>query len=125
MKQIILFIIALCAFFPARSEEKNSIQFSETTHNFGYVKEANGPVNYNFEFKNTGKRPVIIYNVRSSCGCTATDYPRNPIKPNEKGKIKLVYNPKSQKGPFDKVVTVNASSGSVYLRIKGNVIPKK
>ena len=89
------------------------------------MKEANGPVSYNFEFKNTGKRPVIIYNVRSSCGCTATDYPRNPIKPNEKGKIKLVYNPKSQKGPFDKVVTVNASSGSVYLRIKGNVIPKK
>ncbi|MEW5676106.1 DUF1573 domain-containing protein [Flavobacterium enshiense] len=75
-----------------------------------------------FEFKNTGKTPVIITNVRPSCGCTASDYTKEPIAPGKSGVIKAIYNA-AAKGPFNKTVTVttNAEQTPKTLTFKGIV----
>ena len=50
------------------------ITFSKTEHDFGKINEADGRVSTVFEFKNDGMAPLVLSNVRASCGCTT---PRN------------------------------------------------
>ena len=46
---------------------------------------------HDFVFKNTGKDPLIITNVKSSCGCTVPTYPQSPVKKGETGIINVKY----------------------------------
>lgn len=83
----------------------------------------NKPKAIEFEFKNTGKTAVIITDVKASCGCTATDYTKTPIKPGETAKVTATYNA-ANKGAFTKTVTVttNAETAPKVLSFKGTVI---
>ncbi|MDR7371209.1 DUF1573 domain-containing protein [Flavobacterium aquidurense] len=76
-----------------------------------------------YEFKNTGKTAIVITNVQGSCGCTATDYTKEPILPGKMGKITATYNA-ANKGAFTKTVTVttNAETTPKILTLKGTVI---
>ncbi|MFY8112528.1 MAG: DUF1573 domain-containing protein [Flavobacterium sp.] len=76
-----------------------------------------------FEFKNTGKTPVILTNVQGSCGCTATNYTKTPIAPGKSGTVTATYNAAAV-GAFTKTVTVtsNAEATPKVLTIKGNVV---
>lgn len=78
-----------------------------------------------FNFTNTGKEPLMLTNVSASCGCTVPSWTRDPIKPGEKGEIKVKYNTGIM-GPFNKSITVNSNGKPSYyvLRIKGKVVPK-
>jgi hypothetical protein len=112
-----------CAQSAEGENEKNPVEitFEETTHDYGTI-EYNGDGTYAFEFKNTGTEPLILTNVRSSCGCTVPKWPREPIEIGETGKITVKYNTKIA-GKFSKSVTVysNASNSPVVLRITGVV----
>jgi uncharacterized protein DUF1573 len=81
------------------------------------------PVSIDFEFVNTGKTAVVITNVKASCGCTATDYTKEPIAPGKKAVVKATYNA-AAKGGFTKTVTVttNADEAPKTLSFKGTVI---
>jgi hypothetical protein len=76
-----------------------------------------------YEFKNTGKTAVVITNVQGSCGCTATDYTKEPILPGKMAKITATYNA-ANKGAFTKTVTVTTSAETTpkILTLKGTVI---
>jgi len=83
----------------------------------------NKPKSIDFEFKNTGKSTVVITDVKASCGCTATDYTKTPVKPGETAKVTATYNA-AAKGAFTKTVTVttNAETAPKVLSFKGIVI---
>lgn len=106
-----------------KSKDAPYIEFAELTHDFGTIVQG-GDGNYEFVFKNTGKEPLIINNVRSSCGCTTPQWSSEPIKKGEKSSIKVGYNTRIV-GSFTKTITVysNASNPVVTLTIKGNVKP--
>ncbi|MEO8237741.1 MAG: DUF1573 domain-containing protein [Flavobacterium sp.] len=76
-----------------------------------------------YEFKNTGKATVIITNVQGSCGCTATDYTKEPILSGKSAKVTATYNA-ANKGGFTKTVTVTTSAETTpkILTLKGTVI---
>jgi len=76
-----------------------------------------------FEFKNTGKTAVVITNVKGSCGCTATDYTKEPVLPGKSAKVTATYNA-ANKGAFTKTVTVTTSAETApkILTLKGTVI---
>lgn len=76
-----------------------------------------------YEFKNTGKIAVVITNVQGSCGCTATDYTKEPILPGKSAKVTATYNA-ANKGAFSKTVTVTTSAETTpkVLTLKGTVI---
>ncbi|MFQ6601974.1 DUF1573 domain-containing protein [Flavobacterium sp. C3NV] len=76
-----------------------------------------------YEFKNTGKTAVVITNVQGSCGCTATDYTKEPILPGKSAKVTATYNA-ANKGGFIKTVTVTTSAETTpkVLTLKGTVI---
>jgi hypothetical protein len=107
--------------------KKPKITFKETEFDFGKIHEEQGKVTHVFEFTNTGGEPLILNNVRSSCGCTVADWPKKPIPPGGKGQIKAIYNASHRPGRFTKTITVNSNAENpiVVLRIKGEVIPRK
>ncbi len=102
------------------------ITFAEESYDFGKINEEKGPVTHEFTFTNTGGQPLIIQNVKASCGCTSPDWTKEPVLPGKKGFVKATYNPQGRPGPFNKSITVtsNAENSTVILTIKGDVIPK-
>lgn len=101
------------------------ITFTEMEHDFGAIKPGADAVHY-FVFSNTGVVPLIILNVRTSCGCMVPAWPKAPVSNGMKDSIMVEYNTKI-KGTFNKIITVqsNAVNAMVELKIKGNVIKAK
>lgn len=103
------------------------ITFEKTEHDFGKINEADGRVSTVFTFKNEGMAPLVLSNVRASCGCTTPTWTREPIEPGQTGSITVTYNPNGRPGRFQKTVTItsNASEATKKVYIKGEVIPKQ
>ncbi|MCK5462329.1 MAG: DUF1573 domain-containing protein [Bacteroidales bacterium] len=77
-----------------------------------------------FAFRNTGKTPLVLTHVKSTCGCTIPKWPSEPVKAGEQGIIKVSYDTK-RVGTFYKSIYVysNASNGVQRLYITGRVNP--
>ncbi len=99
-----------------------SIAWKSESHDFGEITK-NEPVTATFDFINTGNSTLIISDVKASCGCTVTDYPKHGIQPGGTAKITATYNSKKE-GAFVKHIKVfsNSPEGSHTLVIKGTVI---
>ncbi len=132
MNKVITIFIGLFAFILTGTHFNNynndgsqpHIQFETTSHDFGKIyQNANGK--FSFKFKNTGKEPLIIQNVRTSCGCTVASRPNAPILPGESSEISVKYDTR-RIGVFHKNITIssNADNASVVLYIKGEVQAK-
>ncbi len=106
-------------------QKQANISFNETTHDFGKFKEEVGKISHQFEYTNTGNQPLIINNVRASCGCTTPEWTKTPVPPGAKGFIKVTYNAKNRPGKFHKTITVqtNSVTPTVILKINGEVLP--
>ena len=84
-------------------------EFKETLHDFGTVIEGE-KVTYSFKFKNSGGSNLLISNVSASCGCTATKYTKEPVKPGEEGVVTVTFDSRRRKGFQNKSVTVAANT---------------
>lgn len=101
---------------------KADIQFIEDSHDFGNIKEGT-QATYEFKFTNTGTEPLILSDVRPSCGCTTPEWTREPIAPGATGVIKAIFNSNGRPGSFNKSITVtsNAASGQKVITFRGFV----
>lgn len=99
------------------------IAFEKSTHDFGRVMQ-DSENTYRFKFTNTGTEPLVISKVDASCGCTAPNYPKHPIKPGESDEILVEYRPGKQEGQQNKTVTVTANTepAQTILNISANVL---
>ncbi len=100
------------------------IKFEKTVHDYGTIQQhADGKCE--FKFTNEGKEPLILSNVRSSCGCTVPTWPREPILPGQSGVIKVKYDTK-RVGTINKSIYVNSNAkvSPVTLKIKGKILAK-
>lgn len=106
--------------------QQPTIHFDKQSHDFGKINEADGKVTTVFSFKNEGMSPLVLSNVRASCGCTTPKWTRQPVEPGQTGEITVTYNPNGRPGNFTKTITVtsNADQPTVRLTIRGQVIPK-
>ncbi len=122
-----LFLGALLLVAVATMAQQPVITFSKTQHDFGKINEGDGRVTTIFEFKNEGMEPLVLSNVRASCGCTTPKWTNSPVEPGQTGTITVTYNPNGRPGKFTKTVTVtsNASTPTTKLTIRGEVIPKQ
>ncbi|TWI97693.1 uncharacterized protein DUF1573 [Mucilaginibacter frigoritolerans] len=127
MKKLLLVCAVILGFAftaSAQDNEKAEFKFNEEKHDFGKIPQGT-PVTTVFEFTNIGKEPLILTEVKPTCGCTIADYTKTPVKSGEKGLIKITYNA-AVAAPFNKtiVVTSNAKTPQKYLNIVGEVIAK-
>lgn len=125
--QLLTVFSLVVAFNAAMAQGKSKIVFEELNHNFGNFKEAEGVKTTTFRFTNKGDVPLVLSNVRASCGCTTPKWTREPVAPGKTGSIDVSYNPKNRPGSFNKSVTVssNAENSTVILRISGKVEPRE
>lgn len=108
---------------PTQNDNGPVITFNKLVHDYGTVtKGGNGDCE--FVFTNTGKEPLILSNVQTSCGCTVPVWPKDPILPGKTGTIKVTYTKMNIVGTISKQITVysNGSNGTVVLSIKGTVV---
>lgn len=99
------------------------LNFKEETYDFGEVPE--GPqVTHEFKFTNTGKEPLVLTNVRASCGCTTPSWPKEPVLPGKESAILVTYNTQGRPGNFSKSITItsNSDSPNKVIYIKGEVV---
>jgi len=75
-----------------------------------------------FKLVNTGNKPLVIYDVVTSCGCTKAEYGKEPVRPGETLELKVIYNAED-KGRFRKNLTVycNAEDSPLKLTVVGVV----
>lgn len=102
--------------------ESKAIQWEQTTHQFGEITQ-NTPATATFKLTNQGNQPLLLKEVKPSCGCTVANYPQEPILPGETAEITTTYNAKKA-GKFQKTVKVltNLSDTAIPLTLKGTVI---
>lgn len=105
--------------------DTTSVQMIDSVYDFGKAEEGTSVV-YNFRFKNTGKKPLVISAAHASCGCTVPEKPEEPIQPGETGVLKVVFNTANRPGPAHKTITVvsNAYPEIPVLLLKGIVDAK-
>jgi|TARA_R110001583_G_scaffold106130_1_gene254285 uncharacterized protein DUF1573 len=103
-------------------EKVAKIEFKTDVIDYGTIEKGADGVRV-FEFTNTGDAPLVISNVKSTCGCTVPKKPKGPIMPGETGVIEVKYDTK-RVNPIRKTITVfsNAETPTVALKIKGLVV---
>lgn len=84
------------------------------------------PLTSEFLMKNGGRRPLMIRDVKTDCGCTVVDYPRRAIASGETFSVKAVYDARTM-GHFTKQIGVysNASDDPLVLTLRGVVVDEK
>ena len=101
------------------------LTFAETQYNFGEIIQGQ-IVETDFNFTNTGKNDLVIYDAKGSCGCTVPEWPKEPVKPGESNKIHVKFDSTNKEGHQTKTVTLtcNTQPNQVTLQIVGDVIVK-
>ena len=81
------------------------------------------PVTATFELRNKSMKSMVISELRTDCGCTTADAPKQTIAPGERFTISLTYDARML-GHFTKQVAIysNATREPVYLKMKGVVL---
>ncbi|PQJ15602.1 DUF1573 domain-containing protein [Aureicoccus marinus] len=124
MKKAVLFLFLGCFALAVNAQDKVAkIEFKTETIDYGKVERGSNGVR-TFEFTNTGAIPLVITDVKSSCGCTIPKKPEEPIAPGETGIIEVKYDTNRAVGPFRKAITVtsNADTPTKVLKIKGELV---
>ncbi|MCU0432538.1 MAG: DUF1573 domain-containing protein [Bacteroidia bacterium] len=130
-KLILLAVLAFGVSAPALAQAPSTptmdrptapvMTFDQLEYNFGTIKQGES-VTHEFRFRNTGKEPLIINNAQGSCGCTVPEYPKEPIKPNGTGIIKVTFNSAGKSSIQDKTVTITYDTDKIIvLHMKGTV----
>jgi hypothetical protein len=91
-------------------------------YDFGQLKLGDS-IEYTFQVKNTGPTPIIIENVKASCGCTTVDWMKGAIAPGKTGWIQSRLKP-TDKGRIRKsvVAQLNTMDPFVVFYLSGEVV---
>ena len=76
-----------------------------------------------FRLLNTGGEPLLIRDVKPSCGCTNVKWSKKPVRPGELTEISIVFEPNSL-GRFMKSIDVwcNTTQQIHKLNLRGEVV---
>ena len=120
-KLIAIAIFVIAGLATAQAQKTAKIEFKSETIDYGEIMKGSDGLRI-FEFTNVGDAPLVIEDVKSSCGCTVPKKPEEPILPGKTGEIEVKYDTKIV-GPIRKTVTVYSNSDEPIkaLKIKGLV----
>lgn len=118
---LLLLALFLCETLPAQ------LVFEPAEYDFGTVEEAGGKVRCSFRGVNRGKRPVVLLDVVTTCGCTVPTFSRRPIAPGGETVVEVAYDPYNRPGAFDRNLYLYGPDRErlAVLRIRGTVAPRR
>jgi len=119
---VVILFVGLMSLGVFAQDKVAKIEFKSDTIDYGTIEKGADGVRV-FEFTNTGNAPLIISDVKSTCGCTVPKKPDGPIMPGQTGEISVKYDT-NRVNPIRKTITVtsNADTPTIALKIKGEVI---
>ena len=125
---ILLAVFISCTFIETKTVnvdyngKEPQINFTEETLDFGKMS-AGEAVEGSYFFKNTGEAPLIVTNVKASCGCTTPIYTTKPVMPGEQGSITARFDSKGFKGTVYKSINVftNANTKPIILYLVAQI----
>ena len=124
MKKLLLSITALVFTVAVFAQKKSAdvAKFTSETIDLGKILQDH-PTTASFEVTNISKEPLLIEQASPTCGCTISDYTKEPIAPGKSGFIKATYNAKNL-NMFEKHLTVKFAGCEDIksITIKGEVI---
>jgi len=122
----LLFVVPCNKGYAQSKIQRGWINFKDSIHDFGLVKELGGSVIHEFSFVNSGKSNLTIEKVRASCGCTTPGWTETVVAPGDTGFVQAKFDPNNRPGSFEKMlyVTSNAENHDIILKIRGNVEPR-
>jgi uncharacterized protein DUF1573 len=100
------------------------IKWQDSIFNFGTLK-MNDSVHLKYIFQNVGKTPLFITQARPSCGCTVTNFPKEPIMPGKSGAITATMQSGFHTGEINKSIFVKSNTKnhtSSILIIRGVIL---
>ena len=117
---------ATIEFAASSNTDIDSIFWFERIHTFGDVPSG-PPAITKFYFINKGNKPITISDVQAGCSCTATDYTKGLISPNDSGYVSAAYKTANTFGFFRKHVDVffDHKDKKHHLILTGNVDPMR
>jgi len=120
-KTVLMLFVGLLSLGIYAQDATAKIEFKSETIDYGEIAKDSDGIRV-FEFTNTGTVPLVISDVKSSCGCTIPKKPEEPIMPGKTGEIQVKYDTR-RVGPIRKAITVtsNADTPTKVLKIKGTV----
>jgi hypothetical protein len=100
------------------------VTFDVQSFDFGDIKQGS-KVEHLFNLKNTGKKDLVIRDVKSSCGCTAVSPSKNIVSSGESVPLKVTFDSTGKQGRADKTITVitnDPKNPTTVLRISSNIL---
>lgn len=118
----ILTVMALLAASVANTAPQ--VVWIKDSHDFGTFKEECGEVTCTMQFVNTGDVPVVVTDMRVTCGCTTPRYPKEAVAPGDTAAVTVTYSALGRPGRFKKKVYVytDADTERYTLTVSGVVI---
>ncbi len=133
MKPLIFLFIFIALSLTAKGQKEQiqkplsdaNIQFTEKQHDFGDIKQGE-TVSWKFKFSNSGTEPLMLLNVQTTCGCTASEWPKTPIPPGDSAAVSVRFNTAKKTGRQNKIITVytNGRKPEEKLKIVANILPE-
>ena len=93
----------------SQGDKLPKMEFTTIEHDFGKVIQGE-VVSFAFKFKNTGNADLVIANISTSCGCTASEYPKTPVKPGEEEVVEVIFDSSGRQGFQRKTMEVAANT---------------
>ncbi len=120
----LLIILAFCVCCSLGASAQGVLRWLQTEHDFGTFNEDLVRVECEMRAVNVGDSAVVIVNVNTTCGCTTSDYTRQPIAPGDTAVVRLTYLATGRVGAFEKsaFVFTNTAQRKMRLTITGNVL---
>ncbi|MFI3259672.1 MAG: DUF1573 domain-containing protein [Rikenellaceae bacterium] len=103
------------------------LKFYERSWDFGNIAESEGVVRHTFSLTNRSSKPVVILSIRSSCGCTTSEYSREPIAAGATTQIEVLFDPRYREGYFSKDIEIfnTATKEPEVLTVSGFIEQKE
>jgi hypothetical protein len=124
MKRILALSLLLSAVYFAGAQTAtpapDPLVLKEAEHDFAQIPQGK-PVYYTFTVVNTGSTPLVLQEVKATCGCTTPEWDHEPIAPGATAPIKVGYNAAGE-GNFEKYINITYNGDKTkQLKIKGTV----
>ena len=107
---------------PAQLAQSPHLVLDQSTHDFGKMEAGQQPV-ARFTVRNTGKTPLVLGALTSSCYCVGYKATPAPIAPGQSAVVELLYTQR-QLGQVSDAVTIasNDVSGDAKIVLKATVV---
>lgn len=99
------------------------LQFDDTVYDFKFAGPKQKIVHV-FKLKNVGKKPIVIDEIATDCGCTAALASEETIYSNKEGKIHVEFHTPKFEGVQEKHVLIStkpSASKEIVLTVRGTI----